>query len=203
MLEEILLGAVQGLLEWVPISSEGIITIISNNFLNTSLINSVQLSLFLHLGTLLSVLVYYKNEFAEMIRKPLSNLTLFIIITTIFSGISGLFSYFFLENVSENIGFYSNVLISIFLLITAYAQLKTRKKTGFIKEPLLKHAIIIGLVQGFSALPGISRSGITIATMLLLNYDKNESFKLSFLLSVPAVMLANIFLKANGFTILP
>ena len=115
MLFEIILGIAQGMLEWIPVSSEGIITILSTNFLNYSLIKAVQLSLFLHLGTLLSVLVYYRKEFFKIIKKPSSKLTLFLIISTVFSGISGLFSYVFLEGISENLGFYANILISVLL----------------------------------------------------------------------------------------
>jgi undecaprenyl-diphosphatase len=203
MLEEVFFGLVQGIVEWLPISSEGIIAILATNFMDYSLISAVRLSLFLHLGTLLSVLAYFRKDFFEMVRKPLSNLTVFLVVTTIFSGVSGLFSYYFLEKISGDVGFYANVLVSLLLIITAITLQKTRTRGGTIKEPLLKHAVIVGLAQGFSILPGISRSGITIGALLLLNYDSSKALKLSFLMSVPAVLMANVFLAASDFLIFP
>ena len=203
MLEELVFGLVQGLVEWLPVSSEGVISILATSFLNYPLMGAVRLSLFLHLGTLLSVLVYYRKDFLNLLRKPLSNLSLFLVVATMFSGISGLFSYLFLAQVSQEMGFYANILVSVLLLVTAIVLLKTGGKGGSLKEPLLKHAVIVGLAQGFSFLPGISRSGMTIGALLLLNYDGRQALKLSFLLSVPAVIAVNVFLGTTELLVFP
>lgn len=213
MFESFILGAVQGIAEWLPISSEAMIILVKTNFFPTGMNFSevISYAIFLHLGTLAAVVVYYWGKIISLIKELFNYSQLekmrkdyinFIIITTIVSGILGFglinivekYEYFFDNN------FFINIFVAGFLIITAGLLYITEKKDEKRHITLTKQkGILTGLFQGLAAIPGISRSGSTVAGMGLLGIDKERSLELSFILSVPIVLLANIILNINEF----
>jgi len=183
----IILGALQGLLEWLPISSQGMLTLIITALgENPSL--AVDYAVFLHAGTAMAALVYYRKEFKEMMLE--GTLLKFTIIATLLTGLIGGSLYFVVKGLSESIGVGVIGLVGAALIVTGLLQLK--KKKGLKKEPGKYDSVITGAAQGFSIIPGISRSGVTTSTLLLRNFKGSTALKLSFILSVPAVLGAQV-----------
>ena len=188
----ILLGAIQGITEWLPISSsaQGILVMI--NYLGMSPKSAFHYIGILHFGTLLAVILKFRRDLRSMLLGKDNKLLAFLTVSTLASMISGSVSYFFLEDflghVTKN---FVNLFIAVMLFITALLLYLE----GKIKSPQLKELedityvemLIVGLAQGFAILPGISRSGVTIATLLLLGVRAETSLKLSFLMSIPVV----------------
>lgn len=186
-----LLGALQGLLEWIPVSSQGVITLILT-LLGSSPNEAVNYAIFLHAGTMLAALIHYRHEFKEMLTK--GTLLRFTVTVTLLTLVIGVPLYLFLENASETGGLVLITLIGIALIITGSMQLK-KKKAGVRHEPNRTDSIITGLAQGASIIPGISRSGMTTSTLLFRGFKGETAIKLSFILSVPAVLVAEIGLQ--------
>ena len=190
-MEIIFLGIVQGLTEFLPISSSGHLYIIKN-YLGMSG-ELLPFFVFLHFMTLLAICIFLRKE----IIKTLTDKKLLIhigIITGITAAI-GLFIDIFVKNLFD-----SKYFVSFFLFLNAGILLTTRntpekRGRGAFK---LKDALILGALQGFAVLPGISRSGITIAGLLKRGFKAKESFALSFLMAIP-IILAVSLLKIKAF----
>ena len=212
MLEYIILGAVQGIVEWLPVSSEGVIALIKVNFFpsDTGLFDIVKEALFLHLGTALAAIVYFRHYIRTLIKDflhydnvPLAqkNTIQFLIISTVISGLLGLVLLNFIPDttLTENTAKILTAGIGILLFITAGIQLYDKNKTGTKTgvDICLRDSTTLGIAQGFAAVPGLSRSGLTVASLLLLGYTKKESLRLSFLMSIPIVLAGNILLNIN------
>lgn len=199
MFLELLLGVVQGVSEWLPISSSSLITIISSQLGGLSLVETVRLSVFLHLGTLSSLIVYFRKELTQLLKKPFTPLFNYLLIATIASGFTGIISYELIDFLTS-FGKVSMIIVSVGLLITGLLSLK--KKEDYAQGSLnWRSALIVGLAQGVAIIPGISRSGLTLATLSLMKFSPRQSVRISFLLSIPAVLMGNVFLKLTGFTI--
>ena len=192
----IVLGIAQGILEWLPVSSEGQIILLGTLFgiENSNLILSI--AFWLHLGTLISVIIYYPQEWKTVLNiqdKDGDFLRKFIIITSIFTGIVGLPIKYLLTNSlnNENFGNLIMLILGISLIFTSLL-LRSRKyfhnKNKNLEEITFFQMAIVGLSQGITIIPGVSRSGTTITALLLVNIDSEEAFKGSFILAVPAIM---------------
>lgn len=201
----ILFGIVQGLFEWLPISSEAFIVILSKYLLGMNIEQGIEFAIWLHLGTLISAIIYFRNEIMEIVKEivdnfkiivntkgkcpviKISELTYFLFISTFFSGIVALPLLLFTINfeINENIFM---LFIGFFLLIISGIQtVKEIKKKEVV---YFRDSIVVGIMQGLAILPGISRSGITTGTLLLQGYSVEKAFKLSFIMSIPIVFLA-------------
>lgn len=214
MFESFILGAVQGIAEWLPISSEAMIILVKNNFFPDGMLFSemINFAIFLHMGTVLAVSVYYREKvwlllkqlfFYKNLEKEQQQYIHFIIIATVISGILGLgliklvekYELFFQNE------FVINIIVAVFLIITAgLLYLSENKSRNLFVTLTNKRAFVTGLFQGLAAIPGISRSGSTVAGMGLLGIDKERALELSFILSIPIVLLANIILNHSEFS---
>ncbi len=215
MFEYILLGTIQGIAEWLPVSSEGLIVLAKTNILHSSdsLAATISQALFLHFGTFLAAFVYFfkdvlfltKAIFNYSAQKEQTKKTLnFLIITTLISGVFGMSLLFILTNfVSqfEATGKTLTLIIGFLLLGTATLELKN-KQQGYkdLNNLNYKEGIFLGFIQGCAALPGFSRSGLTVSALLLRKFEKKHALKLSFLMSLPLVLGGNILLHANNFS---
>jgi undecaprenyl-diphosphatase len=186
-LQGILLGLFQGITEWIPVSSEGQTMLVMIGWLKMSPIDALSYSIFLHLGTMSAVIIKFRHEFLMMLRDLDSNLTRTVIISTIFTGITGLPLYF-LFKMGFTGGRWATALIGALLIVTGL--LLRFKRSGFkdIVDMTLKDMILLGLVQGFSILPGVSRSGATLTLLLMRKLKQDAALTVSFIISVPAVL---------------
>jgi len=186
-LEILILSIVQGISEFLPVSSSAHLIIFSNiiNFSNNSLIFDVGL----HLGSLLAILFYFRKELLNILNdKKLFNLLLIGSIPLILVG------YIFYTK--DIIYLFRNLKIIawttlIFGLLMYFADtFKIKKKIE--KDLTIKNILIIGVMQILAIIPGVSRSGITITAGRFLNFDRHDSTKISFYLSIPALMGASV-----------
>jgi undecaprenyl-diphosphatase len=193
MLHYIILGIIQGIFEWLPISSEGIVAITSQ-FMHLD-VNPINIALFLHLGTLLVVLVYFWRDWKEVILLRDKKLVLFLLIATVISLLVGYPVYLFIESVA--IGSILLLITGIALLITAIIHRQKIKLS--INYNLL--AVITGILQGLSVIPGLSRSGTTIFGLSLGEESPSKVLKMSYMMSAPVVFVSGVytFLESPGF----
>ena len=186
-LEVLILAIVQGVSEFLPVSSSAHLIVFSNiiSFSNKSLIFDVGL----HLGSLLAVLFYFRKELINISNDK----KLFYLI--IFGSIPlFLFGYIFYS--SGIINSFRNLqtiawTTLIFGLLMYFADTFKIKK-NIQKDLTIKNILIIGLLQVVSIVPGVSRSGVTITAGRFLNFDRYDSTKISFYLSIPALMGASV-----------
>lgn len=197
----VLLGVVQGLTEFLPVSSSGHLVLLYNIFGVED--NTLIVSILFHLATLLAVVIYYWRDIWILIRHPLCPTMRKLVVTTIFTAVI----YLCISPIVD-IAFGGSTLpifftlTAIILLVSDFVAKKNKQKetnpyvepTGkdyenhIINLPLsYKQAIIIGISQGIAVIPGISRSGTTIATSRIIGCD-NISAKYSFLISIPVIL---------------
>lgn len=182
----ILLGILQGIFEWIPISSEGIIALTSNLLLKE--VSSIDVALFLHLGTFLSALIYFRTECYEILTLKNKKLLRFLIITTAVSLALGYPIYKLIKNIA--VGSILLIITGMGLFFTAYFQ----KKKINIRLNKDKLAVIAGLLQGLAVIPGLSRSGATIFGLSLGKQNPYEILKISYLMSLPVVFVMCVYL---------
>lgn len=187
-LESIILGIVQGLTEFLPISSTGHLVLFGKLFgLREA---GLLFDTLLHLGTLIAVVVVYWSEVKYIISHPFSKLTKLLVVGTIPTGIIGLSFKDFFEEISrtgQTIGF--EFIATGFIL---WAVESMRQGSRKIDQINYLDALIIGTLQGAAILPAISRSGLTIAGALMRGIDRAEAARFSFLLSLPAILGATV-----------
>lgn len=182
-LEALILGIIQGLTEFLPISSTG------HLYLGRNLFNlqeaGLMLDTMLHLGTLVAVLIFYREEFMKILKKPFSKLTFLLIIGTIPAVVIGLGFKDYFEEISK-----TGVTIGWEFLITGvFLWLADSIKNGHKKMEDISYqdAFIIGTFQAAAIFPAISRSGMTIVAALWRKLDRETAAYFSFLLSTPAI----------------
>jgi len=186
MSDYLILGAIQGIFEWIPVSSEGVVALISQFLVRT--VNPLEIALFLHLGTLLAVLIYFRQDWLEVVTLKNKPLFGFLFVATAISGVIGFFLYKLVENMA--VGNSLLVLTGFGLLATAYFH-KTQRTFNFSFKRL---ALLSGILQGLSVIPGLSRSGATIFGLSLGKLSPGEILKVSYMLSAPAVFFMVIYL---------
>lgn len=201
----VIVGILQGIFEWLPISSEGNITLFLTVVAGTPATAAVQFSLFLHAGTALSALAYYREEvwgllaalpawrpreaFADLDRATLT----FVVVATLVSAGVGALAYLVIEDLAgELAGGAFVALIGVLLVATGVLQRVASRSLGDREFPDLFDAVLVGAMQGLAILPGVSRSGGTAGALLLRGHDGESAFQLSFLLSIPAAFAAGV-----------
>ncbi len=215
MLESIVLGTIQGVAEWLPVSSEGLIALAKIHlFGGVEVSDAIRLAVFLHLGTFLAALVYFRKEVWSVVQTVFRYqnagedsrwLLWFLVLATAVSGIVGaalLQGISELEGQLQLTGKAVTGIIGVLLLVTGFLQFqkKVTDKKEASKRLSIADGALVGLAQGLSILPGLSRSGVTVSTLLLRRYPEQVALRLSFLISLPAILGANILLNAERFT---
>ncbi len=197
-MKEIIIGIVQGLTEFLPVSSSGHIALLEHYFGIFS--GNLSREVALHLATLLAVIIYFRRKIFVLVRSWLKGEELlylwYLILGSIPAGLVG----FFLEKRIEST-FASVRLIGVFLIITGIILLTTIKVRNNNEKVTGLRSIVVGFAQAFAILPGISRSGSTIVAGLHTKMSGEEAFEFSFLLSIPAIAGAGVLeLKKVGFS---
>ena len=183
----IVLGLMQGIFEWLPISSEGQTMLAMINWLGISPDQALSYSIYLHLGTMSAVLIRFRQEFCRMITEIDSKLTRTVIVSTIATGITGIPLYLLFKE-SFTGGKEATLLIGALLIATGLLLRFKGSGAKALEDMSLVDMITLGLAQGFSILPGVSRSGTTLTVLLMKGLKQDDALALSFIISVPAVL---------------
>lgn len=202
--QSIFLGIIQGLTEFLPVSSSGHLTIFQH-FLGMNEAG-ITFDILLHAATLVSVIICYRKDIWGLLKHPFQKYVLMIIIACIPAGIAGVFFGDFVSNL------FDSVWVPAFaLLITAtilfIADRQKGSKTG--RDITVGIALFIGLFQMIALVPGISRSGSTIFAALLCGLMRTEAAKFSFIMSIPVILGAfllevkDVVVETGGFYIAP
>ncbi|PEJ59141.1 undecaprenyl-diphosphatase [Bacillus sp. AFS002410] len=187
--EAIILGIIQGLTEFLPISSTG------HLYLGRHLFGLDEAGLLLdtlmHIGTLLAVFVFYSKEWKSLIKKPFSKLTLLLFVGTLPAVFVGLLFKDFFDKISvsgKTIGWEF-----IFTGIVLFIADKRQKGKKTMEELTWVDALFIGSFQALAIFPAVSRSGLTIAAALFKGMERKSAAYFSFLLSTPAILGGIVF----------
>jgi len=195
MLEIIILSIVQGITEFLPISSSAHLILVSKyfNFNNANLTLYVSL----HIGSLLAIITYFRKDIFNFIENK--NMLLKIFISSIPTMIAGflLIKYSLIDFLRDyKIIGWTTIIFGIFLY---FSDLK--KTTKIIKNDYnYKTAMYIGFFQVMSLIPGVSRSGITITAARFLKFNRADSAKISFLISIPTLGMVSLYGLKNLIT---
>ncbi len=194
--EAAILGIIQGLTEYLPVSSSGHL-VLAQEIMGVNP-EGITLEIVVHVGSLLAVIIYYRRRLLELLKsffiKENSSARKYdghLIIGTVPAAVVGLSLEDFFDSM-----FSSPLFTSIFLFGTGLILLSTRFANRGANEISLKTALIIGFAQACAILPGISRSGSTISAGLWSKVDPAKAAEFSFLLSIPAIAGATV-LKFN------
>ena len=210
LIQAIIMGLIQGLTEFLPVSSSGHLVLTSSLYkyftskdFVTGSSEEVIFDIVLHLGTLLAVCLYFRDDivkitkafFKACIKKdfsdPEAKLAGFILLGTVFTVLVA----YPLKIVSESL-ISLPYIVGIFIFLTGWilflGEWAAEKKQTKTDKVDLKTAIIIGLAQGIASIPGISRSGSTISTGIFLGLDRVACARYSFLLSIPIILGASM-----------
>jgi len=181
LIEAIILGIIQGITEWLPVSSSGHLAILQHFF---GIEENIAYDVLLHFATLFVIAFVFRKKIIEIIKTP--RYWGFVIIGTIPVVIAGLLIEPYIEGI-----FGSMVIVGVMLLITSsflhFAD-KINKKNNLNH----KKSLIVGLFQALAIMPGISRSGSTISGAKFLGIDKKEAVEFSFILAMPAIFGATL-----------
>jgi undecaprenyl-diphosphatase len=194
IIEAIILGIVQGITEWLPISSSGHLVLLQNFFnIQPPLIFDIML----HIGSLFVIFIVFFKDIKKLILGVLKGdkkqikLFLLLIIATIPIALIGFFFNDLIKNIFNDlrtVGF--SLIITSILLFSTKIKRKKRKLN-------VKNIFLIGIAQGLAILPGVSRSGATISLGLIQGIEKKEIITLSFLMFIPAILGA-LLLEINN-----
>lgn len=182
----LLLGVIQGLTEFLPVSSSGHLVIFQSLL---QVPQSIAFDVVVHLATALAVVVYFRQDIIALFTTELRLLWL-IAVGTFFTALIGLLGKDFFESL-----FSSVIAVGFFLLLTGVvillAEWRGRGQRG-LPDINIWDAVLIGLAQGCAIAPGLSRSGTTISASLARNLDRGLAARFSFLLAVPAILGAGV-----------
>ena len=214
ILEILILGFVQGVAEFLPISSSAHLIIFRDIFgIGSGMSANMNLTfdIALHFGTLLAIGVFFFKDFIKMIQKGFTKgvkdddgkILWYLVAATIPAAIVGVL----FEEAIENVVRSNYVVIAIALAVMGiiiYLADKFSKETKTIKKMTLKDAILVGCSQVFALIPGFSRSGTTIAAGRVLGLDRESAAKFSFFLSAPVVLGAVCLqlIKGTAFSVI-
>lgn len=207
-IKSMLLGLVQGLTEFLPVSSSGHLAIFKKIFGADAVSFPLSFDILLHIGTLVAVFAVYYRDIWELIREfflmmgdlfrgkpnfktPYRRFIIMVVIATIPAVFAGLLLSDFVESIAGD----KLWLVGVCLFVTAFVLYLTSKiaeKDKTMEDASYRSSFVVGLFQAVALLPGISRSGSTIAGSLLSGYRKDFAVKFSFILSIPAILGAAV-----------
>ncbi len=203
VIQAIILGIIQGITEWLPVSSSGHLAIVQHFF---GISQAVAFDVLLHLATLLVILVVFFRDIMKLFYSvfktnqmlaPYRKMLLYIVVASIPTALIGYFLGGYFEALFDNVRVVCFMLIItgfIIYIAEKWPQGKNRRMNYYT-------AFFMGLMQGLSIIPGISRSGSTIATGLFAGIKREEAARFSFLMAVPAILGAGM-MKAKDIIVI-
>ena len=200
----VIIGIIQGISYWLPISSKTQIIVSSSYLFKLSFQQAYSFGLFMEVGTVIAAAAYFRKELIEMVQVLLGSkneahrkLLIYVLVVTLITGIVGAPLYFVADSLSGVALGVPMLIIGLVLvgdaLVIRHSRKRQEKGMNLRKLGDLTHRdyLLIGIAQGIAALPGVSRSGMTTSAMLLTNVEPDEAFRLSF--------LAGIFASIGAF----
>lgn len=196
LLTLILFGLLQGITEFLPVSSSGHLSLFQ--YFSSEISENLSLNIAVHLGTLFTILIYYRNDLREMIHgfmnrdREAVSMTLMIVVASVPTAIIGLLMKKKMGWILTDPVVAASCLIITGCILYFSGKIEARQnfQTGF--GIGYTQAFLVGIVQGFAVLPGISRSGSTIVAGLYLGMNPKNASRFSFLISVPAILGAGL-----------
>ncbi|MBN1622585.1 MAG: undecaprenyl-diphosphate phosphatase [Endomicrobiales bacterium] len=188
MIDSIILGIVQGITEFLPISSSGHLVFFQ------SLLGwaepGIWFDIILHTSTLCAICYYFRKDLKDIVLYKDIRTVKLIVIASIPTGLIGYLGKDLIEHSFGSVKWSAFFLIitGILLFLTKYLAREKKGISGF----SITDAIIVGTMQGFAILPGISRAGSTIAVAMLLGWERKQAARFSFLLAIPAISGATL-----------
>lgn len=193
ILQIIVLGVVQGVTEFIPVSSSGHLILLQNVFGFQE--SALSLTIFLHFGTFFSVVAYYWVRIVQMVRRPLDRFNFLVVLTAVPAGIAGILFSDFFQNLytSASLLGYSFLLTAVLLYASSasFDRVEPNQQKNE-KQLRIPDVLWVGLFQCLAILPGVSRSGSTISAGLFRKIDKKVAAELSFLNSIILILGTNI-----------
>jgi undecaprenyl-diphosphatase len=206
----LLLGIIQGIAEWLPISSEGLNTLVMITLLGVAPFEAVRVSLLLHFGTLLAAVVYFRDDVTRLLRvaprilkqdegNPVSDVATlrFLLVSTLVSMLVAYPLFVASAQFLEVWAAYATATVGALLIFTGIV-LRTATQGTTRAPPSVLDSLLLGVVQGFTVLPGLSRSGLTTSALLWRGNDSASALRLSFLMSIPAVLVSSVYLLVTS-----
>lgn len=204
-LQAVIMGAVQGLTEFLPVSSSGHIVLSSAFYkmlTGADIVvtnEEIFFDILIHLSTLFAVIIYFLGDIKNILsdfytaakeknyKSDEFLFVIYILIATFITALFGLITKEAAHNLTEN-----PFIVSIFIVTTGFVLLISEKiKTKGKNKINLKTALVVGLFQGFAVMPGLSRSGMTISSGMFMGLKRFDAAKFSFILSIPIILLAS------------
>ncbi|MBI5632416.1 MAG: undecaprenyl-diphosphatase UppP [Nitrospirae bacterium] len=188
MIEALILGIVQGLTEFLPVSSTAHLILFPWFFNWTGELDSLTFDVALHAGTLLALVICFWNDWIELVLRK-QKLFMLIILASVPAGIVGILLGDLVEHALR-----SPLIISVSLIVFGLVMLIAEKmnKTRAVDSITITDALIIGFAQAVALIPGVSRSGITISAGLFRGLEREAAARFSFLLSTPIIAGATL-----------
>ena len=183
-LKAILLGLVQGFTEFLPISSSGHLILFERFGIGEV---SLFFNVMLHVGTLLSVFIVFYKQIFGMILHPIKSDLRYILVATVPTGIIAILVKLYGKNLLN--GDFLPICFMLTACMLIFSNIYYINKN---KSLSYKNSILTGVMQGIAVIPGISRSGITISTLMMLGVDKTKALDFSFLLSIPIIIASAV-----------
>lgn len=187
-LEGVVLGLLQGIAEWLPISSKTVVLLASAYIYGYTLATSYNLGLSLQGGTVVAAATYFWRDLVRVFRDRW--ILRFLVVSTIFTGVVGVPIYLISKKLLEeflNPGLLM-IIVGFLLILQVLISRRTKHRdySKTVERIGLRDSIVFGCVQGLAAMPGVSRSGVTMAALLYLGYSLESAMRLSFIASIPA-----------------
>jgi undecaprenyl-diphosphatase len=196
----LILSAIQGITEFLPISSQS--HLILTSYLLGLKDQGIGFDIALHAGSLIAILIYYRNEIKKILSLTSEGLDYLklMVIGSIPLPIIGLL---FIDTVSVNMRSISSIALMtlLFAVILYLADAKKKDEITKLTNISVFTIIFIGLMQTLAIMPGVSRSGIVITAALLVNFSREDSIKIAFLLSMPAIFMATVYQSMQFYKI--
>ncbi len=201
IIEAIVLGLVQGLTEFIPVSSSGHLLLLHEVFGSTD--DSLMFDVALHVGTLLALLIYFRRDIWNLLlhvsdKSQDGKLARLLIMATMPAAVAGLLFGDFIDDTVR-----SPVVVAVMLFVVGLAMLFVDKKSVGTQKPAditNRQGLSVGFAQALALIPGVSRSGITMVSGMVVGLTRTQAARFSFLLAIPTIggSALGLFLKQDG-----
>jgi undecaprenyl-diphosphatase len=195
LFHSIIIGIVQGISEWLPISSKTQVLIASTYLLNLNFQQAYTFGLFIEIGTVIAAIIYFRRDLLSMVKvlfgkgdSKAKKMLIYVVIATVITGIIGAPLYLIADSVTGvSVGIPMLIIGAVLIvdaLLIRYSRNKAASSVKKFGDLKIRDYLIVGAAQGIAALPGVSRSGITTSTLLLMKVEPDEAFRLSFIIGI-------------------